>query len=100
VSNRNGEFRDRVVAEVRRLRRGEVVSYGEIALRVGVPNAARAVGRVLASNTEEDLPWWLVVTADGGLVHDLSTEQTLLLREDGIEVIGGRVPRALIVTPR
>jgi methylated-DNA-protein-cysteine methyltransferase-like protein len=100
VSKRRGTFTEIVLDEIRGLRPGEVVSYGEIARRVGSPNAARRVGQVLAHNGDQSLPWWLVVTADGGLVSDLATEQTLLLREDGIEVVAGRVPRSLIITPR
>jgi alkylated DNA nucleotide flippase Atl1 len=32
---------------IKDLKRGEVVSYGEVAARVGYPRAARAVGNVL-----------------------------------------------------
>ena len=52
-----------VSAVLRDLRRGEVVSYGEVARRAGYPGAARAVGNVLARGV--GVPWWRVVRADG-----------------------------------
>ncbi len=39
-----------VWTELRRVRRGEVITYGELARRVGKPGAARAVGRAMAAN--------------------------------------------------
>lgn len=49
-------FRKRVYEEARRIPRGELASYAEIAERAGSPGAARAVGRAMATN-----PWPLVV---------------------------------------
>jgi methylated-DNA-[protein]-cysteine S-methyltransferase len=49
-------FRRRVYTEARRIPRGQLVSYAELALRAGSPGAARAVGRAMATN-----PWPLVV---------------------------------------
>jgi len=89
-------FRLRVIREVQALRPGEVVSYGEIARRVDAPFAARAVGQVLAGVREEGVPWWLVVTVSGRLVPGHVTQQMQLLREDGIELVDGRVPKRQI----
>ncbi len=43
-------FQLRVWAELRRLRAGEVVSYGALAARIGRPRAARAVGAACRAN--------------------------------------------------
>lgn len=43
-------FQRRVLEEVRRIPRGETVTYGEVAMRAGRPKAARAVGNVLKRN--------------------------------------------------
>ncbi len=43
-------FYRRVWEELRRLPRGEVLTYGELASRVGNPHAARAVGQAMAAN--------------------------------------------------
>jgi alkylated DNA nucleotide flippase Atl1 len=50
------DFESAVVARLRRLRPGEIATYGEIAAEAGFPGAARAVGNVLART--EGLPWW------------------------------------------
>jgi methylated-DNA-protein-cysteine methyltransferase-like protein len=84
------EFEDRVVAVIRALRQGEVVTYGEIATEAGHPGAARAVGNILA--TSEGLPWWRVVASTGRLVPGHEKEQARRLRSEGIEVKGDRVP--------
>jgi methylated-DNA-[protein]-cysteine S-methyltransferase len=44
------EFRRRVYAELERIPFGETVSYGEVAERVGNPQASRAVGLACGSN--------------------------------------------------
>jgi len=43
-------FAKKVSRELARTRCGEVISYAELARRIGNPNAARAVGRVMARN--------------------------------------------------
>ncbi len=49
-------FRRAVLEECMRIPAGQTLSYGELAARVGHPRAARAVGRVMATN-----PWPLLV---------------------------------------
>jgi len=82
-------FPDAVRSVVRDLRKGEVVSYGEVARRAGYPRAARAVGNVLATNI--GLPWWRVVRANGELAAHSGEEQARRLRREGISIRGGRV---------
>lgn len=82
-------FADAVRMVLRDLRRGEVVSYGEVARRAGYPRAARAVGNVLARGT--GLPWWRVVRASGQLVAHGREEQARRLRREGVSVREGAV---------
>ncbi len=82
-------FGQRVTEAVAALDEGEVVSYGEIAVQVGSPAAARAVGNVLASS--DGLPWWRVVAADGRLAPGKEERQARLLRAEGVTVTDGRV---------
>ena len=44
------EFQRRVWDELRRIRYGATISYGELARRIGNPNASRAVGLANGSN--------------------------------------------------
>lgn len=74
---------------VRALAPGEVVSYGEVAVRAGRPGAARAVGNVLAAT--EGLPWWRVVQAGGRLAGGHEARQSALLAAEGVAVVDGRI---------
>jgi methylated-DNA-protein-cysteine methyltransferase-like protein len=88
------------VAEVlRSLRRGEVVTYGEVAVEAGYsPRASRAVGGFL-SRQGGDYPWWRVVTADGRLVPGHEVEHARRLRAEGVDTDGKRVRRAILSAP-
>jgi methylated-DNA-protein-cysteine methyltransferase related protein len=83
-------FEDRVDAVLRRLRPGEVVTYGEVAEEAGRPGAARAVGRLLAT-VDAGWPWWRVVTANGRLVPGHEAEHARRLEAEGVELRKGRV---------
>jgi methylated-DNA-protein-cysteine methyltransferase-like protein len=85
-------FEDDVARVLRRLRPGEVVTYGEVAAEAGHPGAARAVGSFLA-RTGHTVPWWRVVTSTGRLVPGHELEHARRLRAEGIEVdeVAGRV---------
>ncbi|MFO0591262.1 MAG: methylated-DNA--[protein]-cysteine S-methyltransferase [Polyangiaceae bacterium] len=62
------DFERRVYAELRRIRRGEVVSYSELARRCGSPSAVRAVGATNAKNPISIVvPCHRVIGADGSL---------------------------------
>jgi O-6-methylguanine DNA methyltransferase len=79
------EFADRVRAHVRTIPRGRVVSYGDVALAVGCPGAARAVGRVMAQTPERSgVPCHRVVRADGQVACGPAAAERL--RREGVEV--------------
>ncbi len=86
-----GEFERQVRRVIRKLREGEVATYGEVAEEAGFPGAARAVGNVLAR--EKGLPWWRVVSATGRLAPGHESEQAHRLRREGVTVTDGRVRR-------
>jgi len=60
-----------------------VRSYGDIS-----PGAPRFSGTVL-SQTDEDVPWWRVVRADGSLAK--GERQRALLEDEGVPFRGTRV---------
>jgi len=83
-------FRQRVLAIVRQVPRGRVVSYGQVALWAGSPRAARQVGAVLYGLREADgdVPWQRVINARGGIsTYKIGAGelQVALLRAEGIE---------------
>lgn len=86
---------ERIIAVIRSLREGEVVTYGDIASDAGYPRMSRLVGRLLAI-TDDDLPWWRVVNSSGRLVPGNEDEQRALLLAEGVAVRDGRVRSAPI----
>jgi methylated-DNA-protein-cysteine methyltransferase-like protein len=73
---------------VRRVPRGKVVTYGQVAAILGQPRAARAVGTALASLDGPLLavvPWQRVISASGRCSHRdgfaASVQRDLLERE-------------------
>ena len=89
---------DRIRATVRRIPRGHVATYGEVAARAGLPGRARLVGTVLRNSPEgSSLPWHRVVGAGGVLSvgryapHAARTQQMRLEREGVHFTRGGRV---------
>lgn len=65
---RGTAFQRRVWEVVKEIPYGEVISYGEVASRMGHPRSARAVGLALAANPLPIfIPCHRVVRADGGL---------------------------------
>jgi methylated-DNA-protein-cysteine methyltransferase-like protein len=85
-------FRKRVYAAVRRIPRGRVSTYGQIAAVAGYPRAARAVGRALAvipAPMARLVPWQRVLNAAGGVSRrdpDAMTLQRELLAREGVEL--------------
>jgi methylated-DNA-[protein]-cysteine S-methyltransferase len=65
-------FRRRVLTALRKVGRGQTISYGALAARVGSPGAARAVGSACANNP---VPLWVPchrVLACGGKLGGFS----------------------------
>jgi methylated-DNA-protein-cysteine methyltransferase related protein len=87
-------FHAAVYALVRRVPRGRVVTYGQIAARLGYPRAARAVGQAMR-DCPPSLPWHRVVNARGGIslrgnVGSMLT-QRILIEQEGVRVRRGRL---------
>jgi methylated-DNA-protein-cysteine methyltransferase-like protein len=79
---------------VRRIPRGRVATYGQLAALLGRPRGARLVGWAMR-DCPGDVPWHRVVNASGGIsrrarMESMLTQRMLLIRE-GIPLRGGRV---------
>lgn len=77
------EFAATVLAVVRSIPVGTVLSYGDVAAEAGRPGAARAVGSILRSASADDLPWWRVVNAYGRISSPSPERQAALLTAEG-----------------
>ena len=58
-------FTERVKQIVKRIPRGTVFTYLEVAKLAGSPNASRAVGSIMKKNFDPKIPCHRVVRADG-----------------------------------
>lgn len=82
-------FTQKVLGELQRVGYGDVLTYGDLAERVGSPRGARAVGRVMASNPLPIvIPCHRVIARGGALGGysggaGLTTKQWLLDFEQG-----------------
>ena len=79
---------------VRRVPRGTVVTYGQIAVMLGAPRSARAVGGAMG-RCPDDVPWHRVVNAQGGIsrrrrLGSVLTQRIRLVQE-GVPLRRGRV---------
>ncbi|HEY4519490.1 MAG TPA: MGMT family protein [Candidatus Paceibacterota bacterium] len=60
-------FRDKVRCIVSKIKRGETLTYGEVARMAGNSRAARAVGAIMRANRSKSVPCHRVIFSDGGL---------------------------------
>lgn len=82
---------EKIYAQVKRIPRGKVATYGQIALYAGNPRWARVVGYALHANPDPDgIPCYRVVNREGRVSPAFAfggeNMQIMMLRTDGIEV--------------
>ena len=89
-------FREQVISIVKKIPKGKVASYGQVAAACGSPRAARQVGWMLrtldaASDINSATPWWRVINAAGyisikGNIIATPPLQKTFLERDGVVV--------------
>jgi|GEM_PF-887996 len=87
-------FYARVYAMVKKIPQGRVATYGDIGAALGSRGVARNVGFALAALRDEGVPWHRVVNAKGefsGPNEVRQRRQRKLLRQEGVEIKGGRI---------
>jgi methylated-DNA-protein-cysteine methyltransferase-like protein len=88
----------RIYAVVRRIPKGNVATYGQVARLAGLPGRARQVGYALHALTDgTTLPWHRVVNAKGEVSRRARSgseiTQRILLEQEGIRFdAGGKMP--------
>ena len=91
-----GSTTERIYEAVKKIPKGFVATYGQVAELAGNPKMARAVGNALHKNPDPDnIPCYRVVNSKGELAGAFAfggaEVQANLLRADGIEVKDGKV---------
>lgn len=89
----------RIYEAVKKIPRGCVATYGEVAEMAGDKKMARAVGNALHKNPDPvNIPCYRVVNSKGELAGEFAFggegAQARLLMQDGIEVVDGKVSLA------
>ena len=86
-------FKEKVWDFTKKIPRGRVVSYHDIARAVGEPRAYRAVGNALNKNIYKNIPCHRVVRSDGGIggYNKGTNKKAELLRREGVAIKRGIV---------
>jgi methylated-DNA-protein-cysteine methyltransferase related protein len=80
-----------ICAVIRRIPKGWVATYGQVATMAGLPKRARLVGHILQHlNPTSNIPWHRVVNARGEVSYSVSRNgsdalQRRLLEKEGVE---------------
>ena len=88
------EFSDRVYNVIKKIPKGRVMTYSEVAKKAGSPKAVRAVGNILNKNFElVTVPCHRVICSDGGVGGYARGEKRKigLLKSEGVGIKAGRV---------
>ena len=87
---KNGMFQ-KMLRQVRRIPRGKVATYGDVAYAAGFPGAARQAAWALHGSS--GLPWQRVVGAGGKilLTGEAAMEQRFRLENEGVKFVGLKV---------
>jgi len=82
-------FKEKVYAIVKKIPKGKVLTYKEVARRVGKPRAYRAVGNILNKNTDPKVPCHRVIRSDGkiGGYRDGNSAKIKMLKKEGYDIL-------------
>ena len=80
------EFTETVIALLKKIPKGKVATYGQIATLAGSPRAARQVVRILHSSSKKHkLPWHRVINSQGEISllpnQGAEIQKSLLIKE-------------------
>jgi len=90
------DFYQRVIRVIKRIPKGRIATYGQVAALAGSPRAARQVVRALHSSSgKHKLPWHRVINSMGSVSLPRGQgfeQQTKMLEDEGVVFgLGGRV---------
>ncbi|HRY91332.1 MAG TPA: MGMT family protein [Candidatus Gracilibacteria bacterium] len=86
-------FKEKVYAVVRKIPRGQVLTYKQVAALAGNPKASRAVGNLMNKNYAQDIPCHRVIRSDnkiGGYNRGTLNKVKILINE-GHKIIDGKL---------
>lgn len=93
------KFEEKVYGAVKKISRGKVATYSNVARSIGKPRAARAVGNALNKNPFREVPCHRVVRSDGevgGFARGINIKINLL-RKEGVKIADQKVDSRYII---
>jgi methylated-DNA-protein-cysteine methyltransferase-like protein len=89
-----------ILQQLSSIPKGKVCTYGDLAKLAGYPSHARFVGSVLRHLPKDSkLPWHRVINGQGSISFAVNSDayklQRLLLEDEGIAFLNGRVKLAI-----
>ena len=82
-------FKEKVYEVVAKIPKGSVLTYKQVAAKIGIPGASRAVGSVLKQNYDLKVPCHRVIRTDGKIGdynRGGSRGKIALLRKEGVRI--------------
>ena len=91
-------FQEKVYSVVKKIPKGRVSTYKNIARLVKKPRAYRAVGNVLNKNKNRKVPCHRVIRSDGqiGGYRQGKKEKIRKLTQEGVIIMNGRIEKQFI----
>ena len=77
-------FTEKVMSVVKKIPRGKVLTYGQVAKKAGKAKAYRAVGNILNKNYKVNIPCHRVVRSDGilgGYNRGVKMKKQMLIKD-------------------
>ena len=81
-------FTQKVMGVVKKIPRGKVLTYKDVAHKAGNANASRAVGTIMAKNNDKAIPCHRVMRSDGsiGMYNGLLGKSKIaILKKEGVK---------------
>lgn len=81
-------FTEKVFAVVKKIPKGKVLTYANVAKKAGSPKAVRAVGSILKKNFDNTIPCHRVIKSDGtaGQYNRGAKRKIRLLHKEGVTI--------------
>lgn len=88
------KFQTKVLEALKKIPKGKVVTYADLARYIGSPRAVRAVGTAIGKNPHLiRVPCHRVIRSDGSVGSYVkgSKKKTQLLQKEGVKVVGNKI---------
>lgn len=82
-------FTEKVKAVVKKIPKGKVLTYKEVAMLAGNSKASRAVGSIMKKNYDPNIPCHRVIRSDGGMGgynRGGAEKKLLILLREGVKI--------------